>query len=90
MQSRLTFTSQARLTTDYGNKFPLTSFREDARILWYNYDLWKVSIGQKLIQEILNDEKAARKAAADQAQTAPVAADDELDGFDGITDSTGY
>ena len=38
----------------------------------------------------MNDEKAARKAAADQARTAAVAADDELDGFSGITDDTGY
>ena len=41
----------------------------------------------------MNEEKAAGKAAADQARTAAVAAvaaDDELDGFSGITDDTGY
>ena len=47
----------------------------------------------------MNEEKAARKAAADQARTAAVAtvaavaavaADDELDRFSGITDDTGY
>ena len=47
----------------------------------------------------MNEEKAARKAAADQARTAAfvavaavaaVATDDELDGFSGITDDTGY
>ena len=65
-------------------------------ILRCNYDLWQGQIGQKLIQEIMNEEKAARKAAADQARTAAVAAvaadaaDDELDGFSGIKDDTGY
>ena len=63
---------------------------EATLILRCNYDLWKGQIGQKLIQEIINDEKAAREAAADQARTAAVAADDELDGFSGITDETGY
>ena len=72
---------------------------EATLILRCNYDLWQGQIGQKLIQEIMNDEKAARKAAADQARTAAVAAvaavaadaaDDELDGFSGITDDTGY
>ena len=46
----------------------------------------------------MNDEKVARKAAADQARiaavaaVAAVAADDELDldGFSGVTDDTGY
>ena len=46
----------------------------------------------------MNEEKAARKAAADQARTAAVAAvaavaaDDELDEFSlsGITDDTEY
>jgi len=66
---------------------------EATLILRCNYDLWQGQIGQKLIQEIMNEEKAARKAAADQARTAAVAAvaaDDELDGFSGITDDTGY
>ena len=69
---------------------------EATLILRCNYDLWQGPIGQKLIQEIMNEEKAARKAAADQARTAAVAAvaavatDDELDGFSGITDDTGY
>ena len=66
---------------------------EATLILRRDYDLWQGQIGQKLIQEIMNDEKAARKAAADQARTAAVAAvaaDDELDGFSGITDDTGY
>ena len=69
---------------------------ETTLILRCNYDLWQGQIGQKLIQEIMNEEKAARKAAADQARTAAVAAvaavaaDDELDGFSGITDDTGY
>ena len=69
---------------------------EATLILRCNYDLWQGQIGQKLIQEIMNDEKAARKAAADQARNAAVAAvaavaaDDELDGFSGITDDTGY
>ena len=68
---------------------------EATLILRCNYDLWQGQIGQKLIQEII-EEKAARKAAADQARTAAVAAvvaaatDDELDGFSGITDDTGY
>ena len=41
----------------------------------------------------MNDKKAARKAAANQARTAAVAAvaaDDELDGFSGVTNDTGY
>ena len=41
----------------------------------------------------MNDEKAARKAAADQARAAAVAAvaaDDELDRFSGVTDDAGY
>ena len=59
---------------------------EATLILRCNYDLWQGQIGQKLIQEIMNDEKAARKAAA----VAAVTADDELDGFSGITDDTGY
>ena len=42
---------------------------EATLILWCNYDLWQGQIGQKLIQEIMNEEKAARKAAADQART---------------------
>ena len=69
---------------------------EATLILRCNYDLWQGQIGQKLIQEIMNDEKVARKAAADQARTAAfaavaaVATDDELDGFSGITDDTGY
>ena len=67
---------------------------EATLILRCNYDLWQGQIGQKLIQEIMNEEKAARKAAADQARTAAfvaaVATDDELDGFSGITDDTGY
>ena len=72
---------------------------EATLILRCNYDLWQGQIGQKLIQEFMNEEKAARKAAADQARTAAVAAvaavaafaaDDELDGFSGITDDTGY
>ena len=63
---------------------------EATLILRCNYDLWQGQIGQKQIQEIMNDEKAARKAAADQARNAAVAADDELDGFSGITDDTGY
>ena len=73
---------------------------EATLILRCNYDLWQGQIGQKLIQEIMNEEKAARKAAADQARTAALAAaafaavavatDDELDGFSGITDDTGY
>ena len=69
---------------------------EATLILRCNYDLWQGQIGQKLIQEIMNDEKAARKAA-DQARkaaavaaVAAVGADDELDGFSGITDDTGY
>ena len=62
---------------------------EATLILRCNYDLWQGQIGQKLIQEIMNDEKAARKAAA-VAAVAAVAADDELDGFSGITDDTGY
>ena len=68
---------------------------EATLILRCNYDLWQGQIGQKLIQEIMNEEKAARKAAADQALTAAVAAvaaDDELDEFSlsGITDDTEY
>ena len=66
---------------------------EATLIIRCNYYLWQGPIGQKLIQEIMNDEKAARKAAADQARNAAVAAvaaDDELDGFSGITDDTGY
>ena len=66
---------------------------EATLILRCNYDLWQGQIGQKLIQEVMNEEKAARKAAADQARTAvvaAVAAGDELDGFSGITDDTGY
>jgi len=43
---------------------------EATLILRCNYDLWQGQIGQKLIQEIMNEEKAARKAAADQARTA--------------------
>ena len=62
---------------------------EATLILRCNYDLWQGHIGQKLIQEIMNDEKAARKAAA-VAAVAAVTADDELDGFSGITDDTGY
>jgi len=62
---------------------------EATLILRCNYDLWQGPIGQKLIQEIMNDEKAARKAAA-VAAVAAVTADDELDGFSGITDDTGY
>jgi hypothetical protein len=62
---------------------------EATLILRCNYDLWQGQIGQKLIQEIMNDEKAARKAAA-VAAVAAVTADDELDGFSGITDDTGY
>ena len=72
------------------SEFPLTSLKRDARFFRCNYDLWKGQIGQKLIQEIINDEKAARKAAADQAGTAAVAINNELDGFSGIIDSTGY
>ena len=56
---------------------------EATLILRCNYDLWQGQIGQKLIQEIMNDEKAARKAAA-VAAVAAVTADDELDGFSGI------
>jgi hypothetical protein len=73
---------------------------EATLILRCNYDLWQGPIGQKLIQEIMNEEKAARKAAADQARNtavaaaavAAVAADDELDEFSlsGITDDTEY
>ena len=69
---------------------------EATLILRCNNDLWQGQIGQKLIQEIMNEEKAARKAAADQARiaafaaAAAVATDDELDGFSGITDDTGY
>ena len=62
---------------------------EATLILRCNYDLWQGQIGQKQIQEIMNDEKAARKAAA-VAAVAAVTADDELDGFSGITDDTGY
>ena len=62
---------------------------EATLILRCNYDLWQGQIGQKLIQEIMNDEKAARKAAA-VAAVAAVAAAVELDGFSGITDDTGY
>ena len=79
-----------KLTTDCVDEFPLTSLKRDARILRCHYDLWKGQIGQNLIQEIINDEKAAHKAAADQTRTTAVAADDELDGFSGIIDSTGY
>ena len=66
---------------------------EATLILRCNYDLWQGQIGQKQIQEIMTDEKAARKAAADQARTAAfaaVATDDELDGFSGATDDAGY
>ena len=45
---------------------------EATLILRCNYDLWQGQIGQKLIQEIMNDEKAARKAATDQARTVAV------------------